>query len=363
MPVKNQFIGKLREDEEVHDTFLVLQKSISQARNGRNYLRITLGDRTGQIEARVWEGADELAKRFNAGEAVYVTGSTNSYQGVLQLKAQYIEPLEDDGKLDWSDFLPSTSRDTDEMVAELERELGRIENPYLLALVNAFMDDAEFVRGFVRSPAAKGMHHAYIGGLLEHTLGVVKLTFMMSELYPVDRDILITGAFLHDLGKMRELSPTAGFDYTLEGQLVGHLVMGRDMVREKTATIDGFPDELLVHLEHLLLSHHGQLDWGSPKTPRTLEAMALHMADNMDAKLMGVVETLAASQSDAGEWTQYQKMFDRSFYKGFGDSALYADMKEAPAPKATASPKEPEDEPEPETTGVKEDSPKQSTLF
>ncbi|PLX41717.1 MAG: hypothetical protein C0608_05000 [Deltaproteobacteria bacterium] len=314
MKAKTQLLGKLHEDQEVHDTFLVLQKQLSPTRNGRSYLRVTLGDASGQLEARVWEGAEELSRRFEEGALVHVTGVVTSYQGVLQIKATYIEA--DEGKdVDWAKFLPSSKRPAEEMLAELKETLGEVQNPYLTNLLDSFMDDAEFINALSIAPAAKGMHHAYVGGLLEHTLGVVKLALMLAGSYEVNRDLLVTGAFLHDLGKMRELKSTAGFDYTLEGRFAGHIVMGRDLFLQKVASIDSFPDELRLRIEHMILSHHGELEWGSPKQPQTVEALALHMIDNLDAKLMAVIEAVEREDGQSGDYTTYLKMFSRQFYR------------------------------------------------
>ncbi|PLX43907.1 MAG: hypothetical protein C0609_06815 [Deltaproteobacteria bacterium] len=314
MKAKTQLLGKLHEDQEVHDTFLVLQKQLSPTRNGRSYLRVTLGDASGQLEARVWEGAEELSRRFEEGSLVHVTGVVTSYQGVLQIKASYIEQ-EEGGDVDWSKFLPSSKRPAGEMLLELREALGEVQNPYLTNLLDSFMDDDEFIKALSTAPAAKGMHHAYVGGLLEHTLGVVKLALALAENYNVNRDLLVTGAFLHDLGKMRELKSTAGFDYTLEGRFAGHIVMGRDLFLQKVASIDSFPDEIRLRVEHMILSHHGELEWGSPKQPQTVEALALHMIDNIDAKLMAVIEAVEREDGQSGDYTTYLKMFSRQFYR------------------------------------------------
>ncbi|TLN18282.1 HD domain-containing protein [bacterium] len=317
MPQKSQFIGKLHEDSEVHDTFLVLQKQLSPTRQGRSYLRVTLGDKSGQLEARVWEGAEELASRFESGDLVFVTGVVTSYQGVIQIKAQYIEKVEDP-KVDWSAFLPSSKRPVAEMQEELKGLLLTIENPFLKRLTESFVEDGEFFQRFSLSPAAKGMHHAYIGGLIEHTIGVIKAAIAIADLYPaISRDILVTGAFLHDIGKTEELEATAGFDYTIEGKLLGHIIIGRDMLIQKAAAIEGFPAKLLTHLEHMILSHHGELEWGSPKRPKTVESLALHIADNIDAKLMAALDSVEKPDGTSGEWTSFLKIFERPFLRPF----------------------------------------------
>jgi 3'-5' exoribonuclease len=317
MPAKNQFISKLREDQQVNDIFIVRQKQISTGRTGRNYLRISLGDKTGTMEARVWEGAEEIGARFNQGDPVYITGLVTAYQGILQIKAQYVERLDasDAAKIDWSDYLPSAERPAAEMLAELFAILDTLRDPDIARLVGAFRSDKAFVEAFSFSPAAKAMHHAYVGGLLEHTLGCVRLADRLAPLYRVNRELLVTGAFLHDVGKIRELDARTGFDYTDEGKLLGHILMGVLMLREKAAALPGFPEEKLLHLEHLILSHHGELEWGSPKRPKTVEALALHAIDNIDAKLAAADRSISLEEANEGNWTSYQKIFDRPLYK------------------------------------------------
>jgi 3'-5' exoribonuclease len=317
MPAKNQFLSKLRDDQEVHDTFLLLQKQLASGKTGRNYLRLTLGDRSGQMEARVWEGAEQLAPRFEPGDLVYVTGNVNSFQGILQIKAQFLERLDaaDAARVDWSDYLPASERDPDEMFAELSALLGTIANPYLKRLLDGFLGDGEFVRAFRRAPAAKGLHHAYVAGLLEHTLGVVKLADRVAPLYPVHRDLLLAGAFLHDIGKVEELSSGAGFDYTDAGRFVGHIVLGARLVRSRAEAIEGFPELLLLHLDHLIISHHGELEWGSPKRPKTVEALLLHALDNLDAKTQAALEAIRKAETQAGDWTGFAKLFERPLYR------------------------------------------------
>ncbi len=324
MPAKKQFAAKLREDQNINDPFVVLHKQISPSRAGRNYLRVTLGDKSGKIEARVWEGADELAARFNLGDLVYVTGVVTSYQGVLQLKATYIERIEESelATINWGDFLPAAQRPVGEMWAELTALLDTVEDGDLKRLIALFTDDEEFASRFKTAPAAKGMHHAYIGGLLEHTLSAVSLADRIAPLYNLNRDILVTGAFLHDIGKLDELSSKAGFDYTTEGRLVGHIVQGVVMLRQKTAGLENFPQELLLHLEHMIVSHHGELEWGAPKQPMTLEALALHSIDNMDAKMAAVDQAQREKAGPLADWTGFIRQFDRSFYTGFGSQEL-----------------------------------------
>lgn len=350
MPAKTQFVSKFREDQQVNDVFLVRQKQIAAGRTGRNYLRITLGDRSGQIEARVWEGAEEIGARFSQGDPVFVTGLVNSYQGVLQIKATYVEKLDqaDASKLDWRDFLPCSERPASEMWAELGALLDTIREPALARLVDAFRGDMSFVEAFTFAPAAKAMHHAYVGGLLEHTLGCVKLADRLAPLYRLHRDLLLTGAFLHDIGKTKELDARSGFDYTDEGKLLGHIVTGILMLRERVAELKTFPDDVLLHLEHLILSHHGEMEWGSPKRPKTLEALALHAIDNMDAKLTAADKSIRDDVQD-GDWTGFLKIFERPLFRRLPAQGDYADA--APEEPAQAKAAPAQAEPAPEAAG------------
>ncbi|MBI5444090.1 MAG: HD domain-containing protein [Deltaproteobacteria bacterium] len=327
---KRQYAGSLREHQEVSDLFQVLQKSLAMGRTNKPYLRVTLGDRTGQMEARVWDGAVELEARFSKGDIVRAHGRVTSYQGVLQLNVERLEPLpeQDQGQICWAEFLPAAARPAEEMWTELRQFLTDVKNPFLSDLLASFAADAEFRQSFLACPAAKGMHHVYVGGLLEHTLGVVRLAHCVGALYPVNRDLLVTGAFLHDIGKTAELTYRTGFDYTDEGRFLGHIVIGTRMVRERAEAIPGFPAALLLHLEHLILSHHGEYEWGSPKRPKTLEALVLHALDDLDAKLCGAREWMAKAEGADGDWTGYWKALGRYLYRpplsgeAFGDGAI-----------------------------------------
>lgn len=340
MPAKTQFIGKLREDQEVRDAFLVFQKQLTSGRTGKSYLRLTIGDRTGRMETRVWEGAEEIARRFDQGGLVYITGIVTSYQGVLQIKATYVEPIDDVSKIDWADFLPSSEKPIEEMWTELTALAATIKNAHLAGLVRGFTEDPETSNALKRAPAALSMHHAYVGGLLEHTLGVMKLADALSGLYPVNRDLLLTGAFLHDIGKTKELFYDTAFDYTEEGRLLGHLLIGMEMVKEKTRLMDGFPQEAALHLAHMIASHHGELEWGSPKRPKTLEALLLHAIDNIDAKICSADKSLKEAEARQAVWTEQLRMFGRPLMRtpGLADGGEQAS---GPAEKAKPA-REPE---------------------
>lgn len=314
---KRQFASRLTEHQEISDVFLVTQKSLALNRNNQPYLRLTLSDRTGTVEARAWEGAQALDSEFQRGDMVRVQGRVTFYQGMPQINVDRLAALgpKDLSSISWADFLPAAVRDREEMWSELLEILGTLENPYLTSLCDAFASDGGFKEVFINVPAAKGIHHVYLGGLLEHTLSVARLVDGLAGLYPLNRDILLMGAFLHDVGKVRELTYRAGFDYTDEGRLLGHIVLGVEMLRERAAQVSGFPRALLVHLEHLILSHHGENEWGSPKKPKTLEAFALHALDNLDAKITGARQWMEKEDGVEGDWTAYWRILGRPLYR------------------------------------------------
>lgn len=307
-----------REGRRFTDLFLVLRKNLTTASTGRPYLRVTLGDSSDSIEAFVWEGASELDQRFSDGDIVEVRGSLKVFQGTPQIVVEALHRLAEDdlAGLEAGDFLPASKRPRAEMWSELRALLATAANPHLSRLFDAFLADETFCEAFQRTPAATGFHHAYVGGLLEHTLGVMRLARAVAPLYRdrIDADVLLTGAFLHDAGKVQELSSRTGFDYTDAGRLVGHIVLGARLLRDKAAQIEGFPESLLLQLEHLILSHHGEKEWGAPTVPQTLEALLLHYLDNIDAKLCGAWEWMEKDRSTGNRWTTYWKGLGRQLF-------------------------------------------------
>jgi 3'-5' exoribonuclease len=307
-----------REGRRFTDLFLVLRKNLTTASTGRPYLRVTLGDSSDSIEAFVWEGASELDQRFSDGDIVEVRGSLKVFQGTPQIVVESLHRLGDDdlAGLEAGDFLPASKRPRPEMWAELRNLLAEVANPFIGRLLGAFFADAAFCEAFQKAPAATGFHHAYVGGLLEHTLGVVRLARAVAPLYRdrLDPDALLAGAFLHDVGKVQELSFRTGFDYTDAGRLVGHIVLGARLVREKAGQIPGFPEPLILQLEHLILSHHGEKEWGAPTVPQTLEALLLHYLDNVDAKLCGAWEWMEKERATGNRWTTFWKGLGRQLF-------------------------------------------------
>ncbi|MCF8061363.1 MAG: HD domain-containing protein [Deltaproteobacteria bacterium] len=308
------WVEDLKENDRVSGLYLVKIKRLGTTRKGDPFLSLVLADRTGEVEARVWDDAETTSRRFAEGDVVAVEGRAGSYRNVVQLVLSRVDKA---GSIeDPSLFLEASALDAKEMMGALRSLLGTIENPHLKRLVERFLSDRAFSALFRKAPAAKNFHHGYLGGLLEHTLSVCRLAAAVAELYPdLDRDLLLCGAFLHDIGKIREYSYTTHIDYTDEGRLLGHLALGTAMLDEKLACIRGFPPELAVRLKHLILSHHGELAFGSPKRPKFLEAFALHLADDLDAKMNGLRRFMDRDRND-GAWTEFNRLFERYFLKG-----------------------------------------------
>ncbi len=308
-------IADIRDREKVSGHFLVQQKQVPLNKNGKPYLALTLMDRSGQIEARMWDNVEQFSDSFDSGDIVELEGAAVSYQGKVQLKVNHLSRLDKDS-VNMADFLPTTSRDRDEMLGRMHRLLESISRPELRRLVLEIIDSPEVRRGFFLSPAAKSIHHAWVGGLLEHTLQVMELCDAAAARYPeqMNRDLLLAGAFLHDIGKIRELSLEAGFDYTDEGRLLGHIVIGAEMVTERAARHPGLDAGTVMKLVHLVLSHHGSFEFGSPRRPKIPEAFVLHYLDEMDSKLQAFFDV--ARQEPGKRWSSYQRVFDRYLLLG-----------------------------------------------
>jgi 3'-5' exoribonuclease len=316
--MERTFINEIRENDLVEGIFWVKEKATPVSRTGAPYLRVRLADRTGEIEGRVWDGVEEFADLFERDDFIRIKAQATSYQDRVQLNIKSIKKV-GEAEVSLDEFLPSSTRDPDEMLAELIEISQGIENDYLRKLVMAFLENEEFTPLFKRAPGAKRLHHSFLGGLLEHTLSVVNLIQKLKGYYEgINHDLLLAGGVLHDIGKVYELSYERSFDYTDAGRLVGHIVMGVEMVDKEIARIEGFPAELTMLMKHLLLSHHGQYEWGSPTRPMTLEAQILHHLDDLDAKVKGIQEFMQKAQQGA-TWTDYHRMFERFFYIGNGE--------------------------------------------
>lgn len=314
--MKKLYVNQIRERDWVDEVFLVRDKVVGTAKNGKPYLTLKLMDRGGEVEGRIWDRVEEFSTRFERDDFVRVGARASVYLGKMQLVVQELERLADSA-IDPADFLPVSSRPVTEMVADLRRRVASLADPHLRGLMEAFLADDAFLADYSRAPAAKAMHHVYLGGLLEHSLAVATLAEDISHRYPgLNRDLLVVGALLHDVGKISELRYARSFEYTDIGKLIGHIVIGVELVEEKLRGLPDFPVETTVLLKHLLLSHHGQYEYGSPKRPKTLEAVILNFIDDLDSKINGVRSHLDRDPDNESSWSQYHRQYDRYFYKG-----------------------------------------------
>ncbi len=313
MPRK--FISQLNGGTAIDEIFLVQNKDLRTTKNGSLYIQAQLSDRTGMVDARMWDASTPFFESLGDDSFLRIKGRTEIYQNKIQLIIKQISKTsQEDIKLE--DYLPSTENDINEMFSELKKIVDSIKQPHLRNLLNLFLNDKDFCKGLCSAPAAVQYHHAFLGGLLEHTLSVAKLGDIIAPLYPeLNRDLLICGIILHDIGKISELCYEKNFHYSDEGQLIGHLISGVLMVEEKAKQINDFPKTLLDLLRHLILSHHGEYEWGSPKLPMTLEALALHYLDNIDAKIHAFNKAISGDKDPNDNWTNYNKMFERKLFK------------------------------------------------
>ena len=304
-----KFIKELKEGDRVFDIYLCKHKQEAVTKNGKPYESVILQDKTGTIDAKVWEPNNPGIGDYDDLDYIEVYGDVTNFQGQLQISVKRIRVCHE-GEYNPSDYLPVSSKGIDTMYNELKTLIGSIKNTYLHQLLqDLFIDDADFAKKFCNSSAAKTVHHGFVGGLLEHTLSVTKLCDYYCSAYPIlQRDLLLTAAMCHDIGKVKEISAFPVNDYTDDGQLLGHIVMGAQMVGERAAKIDGFPHNLLAELQHCILAHHGKLEYGSPKVPALIEAVALNYADDTDAKMETFTELLE-STTETG-WLGYNRMLE-----------------------------------------------------
>lgn len=313
--MKNLYVEQITERSWVDSTFLVGEKTLAMAKNGKPYMTLRLADRTGEVEGRVWDRVDEFSAIFEKNDFINVKAKASVYLGKMQLVVQELAPVAEQD-VDLGDFLPVSERPVDEMRAEFLSRIDSLADPHLKALMQSFAADQSFMRGYCAAPAAKAMHHVFLGGLLEHSLAVATLADDVSQRYPVvNRDLLVVGALLHDIGKVDELRYERSFDYSDEGKLIGHIVMGVEMIDEKIRALSDFPPRLKMLLKHMLLSHHGQYEYGSPKRPKTLESVILNFVDDLDSKINGVCTHMAKEPNREGEWTSYHRLYDRYFFR------------------------------------------------
>lgn len=319
--MKKVFVDEFSVGREIDSIFLVRDKKLATTKNGRPYLDLNLIDKTGKIAAKLWEKRDDQSyvervyESFGKNDFVRVAGRVESYRESNQLNVDIVE-LVDDEDVELSDFLPTGERNPDEMVKEFVKINSEIKNPYIKKLIASFFKDNDFMTKFKTAPAAKKLHQAYLGGLMEHTLNLVNMAVVITDYYPhVNRDLLICGTLLHDIGKMEELDYSRSFDYSDKGRFLGHIFIGTEMVKRKIDKINDFPERLSDMILHMILSHHGELQFGSPVLPLIPEAIILHQIDNMDAKVWGFLGEIDRSVDLDGNWTKYSNVYERFIYK------------------------------------------------
>jgi 3'-5' exoribonuclease len=322
----------LKFENQTFDTyFVVASKQVKNKKDGAPYLALTFADRCGQIEAKMWDNCAEAIEAIAQDDFVKVRGLLNRYNGKFQFTVHKIRKCEE-AEIDPTDFLPKTPKNIDELWDKLLVFVASMENEHLKALIGAFLADEEIVRAYKTAPAAKSLHHAFIGGLLDHVISFMSLCDLVLRNYPwVNRDLVLTGVFLHDIGKIHELTYARSFSYTTEGQLIGHITMGLEMLQEKIKQVDGFPPELKLLIEHLVLSHHGKEEFGSPKKPMCAEALLLHYCDDLDSKMETMRAQFEREAQNESVWTGWNSSLERPLFNSqkFLEKAL--------APKAQAA--------------------------
>jgi 3'-5' exoribonuclease len=308
--MKQCLVAGLQPDQNITSHFLVCEKEIRATREGKSYLRLELGDATGRVEARMWDGFEQSAATFGRDDFVKVQARVENYRNKLQLSIEKIRRA-DETEVDPADFFPHTREDVEKLYGKLLEIVSLVGNPWLRQLLESVVLDPEIVPRLKRAPAAKVMHHAYFGGLLEHVISLCELCQVVLAHYPeADPDLLLTGAVLHDLGKLEELSYERSLGYTDDGQLLGHILIEYELLSKKIDAIEGFPHTLKVLLQHMLIAHHGQYEFGSPKLPMFREALMLHYLDDLDSKMAAVRSALESDKGE-GNWTAYNSSLDR----------------------------------------------------
>ena len=305
-----KFIETLREGERINEIYLCKSKQAALTKSGKPYDNVLLQDKTGTLDAKIWDPGSVGIDEFDALDYVAVTGDVTSFQGNLQLSIKRVRKV-GEGEYEPENYLPVSDKDIDEMYQEMMGYIASVKNPYLSRLLHMFFDDAAFAKAFKFHSAAKSVHHGFVGGLLEHTVSVTRNCNYFAQNYPfLNRDLLLTAAMFHDIGKLKELSTFPANDYTDAGQLLGHIMIGAEWIGEKICEIDGFPEVLANELKHCILAHHGELEYGSPKKPALVEALALSFADNLDAKMETVREVLAGVPENNLQWQGFNRLLD-----------------------------------------------------
>jgi len=315
------------ENKVITSNFVVTSKQVKPKKTGEPYLALTLGDRTGQIEAKMWDNVEDALTAFEQDDFLKIKGLLNKYKNRFQITIHKLRKL-GDSEIDFSDYLPKTTKDIGELWQTLAGFVATFQNPHLKALVEAFMSDPEIAEAYRNAPAAKTLHHAYIGGLLDHVVSLSRSCDLMCRNYPqINRDLLLTGAFLHDIGKIHELTYNRSFSYSTRGQLLGHMIIELEMLQAKLAQVPGFPEELKTLVEHLIISHHGQYEFGSPKLPMFPEALMLHYLDDLDSKMESMRAHFEREAGTESAWTGYNASLGRPLL----NSAKFLEKKPAAA--------------------------------
>ena len=308
-------VAEIKDRDLVEAVFLVKEKIVAMAKNGKPYLTLKLMDKTGEVDAKIWDNADQVGSLFDKNDFLAVKGKASVYLGKMQLIVSELKRVSEETVV-LADFLPETDNDIKAMEAELHALVAGLADQDLARLLRSFFEDPELMAQYRTAPAAKGMHHVYLGGLLEHSLAVARLVDAMVPLYQgLNRDLLVAGALLHDIGKVREMTYLRCFDYSDEGKLLGHITIGVEMLQERIAKLPDFPGELAMLLKHMILSHHGQYEYGSPKRPKTMEATILNYLDDLDSKINGIRTHIRKEPDSPSRWTAYHRLYDRYFFK------------------------------------------------
>ena len=347
--MKTPYVSELLANQAITGTFLVQSKEVRQKKTGEPYLSLVLIDKTGDIEAKMWDNVAEVMDTFDRDDFIRVKGMTQPYQNRLQLTIHRLARL-DDASVDFADYFPVSKRDRDEMFSELQSLVAGIQNPHLRGLLQSFFADPQLAAAYRVAPAAKSVHHAFLGGLIEHVLSLCGLARDMAAHYPyVDLDLLLTGFVLHDIGKLSELTYERSFGYSDEGQLLGHIVIGLRMLAEKFSTLPDFPPRLRTLVEHMLISHHGELEFGSPKQPLFPEALLLHHLDNLDSKMECMRALIERDSSSGALWTSYSPALARTALR----KALFLEKPQpTPAPAPASAPAASSAPPTPQQAGL-----------
>ena len=313
--MKSPYVNGLEANQQVSGVFLVQLKDVRQKKTGDPYLSLMLADKTGDVEAKMWDNVAEVLDTFEKDDFLKVKGLAQIYQNRIQITIHRLAKA-DEREIDFADFFPSSKRNADEMFAEVRAIVEAFTNPHLKALLNNIFDDEEIAKSYKLAPAAKTIHHAWLSGLIEHVLSMCTLAKITAAHYDaIDVDLLLTGVLLHDIGKIHELSYQRSFSYSNEGQLLGHILIGLRMLDEKIRHIPGFPPKLRTLLEHMIASHHGELAYGSPKTPQFPEALLLHLLDSMDSKMEAMRSMIERDKQVEGCWTGWSSALERTALK------------------------------------------------